>query len=298
MIDYEQTILQSLFRGFQFKDEKETRRLEPSFQQYVPDDLIQIGRDECGFTNNQAINYIQETVDGIYGDVLNLARFNNETSCRLSDLRPCSLIRIRHDGPTMTLLYLEDFTFCLLKAEGHILQPSDRMQCWTYTLSVGNEAVFCVIRNGRCYPDERHVLRIGCIEALEMFNPTYLSIPKGNVKLKHAVVNADSSIYSWQPIVLNEGYAFLPQHFTADNRAMFDLDLKRMEFSLNRDFDLSLYQRTDSSYIDVVKTVCTYTEEPDLEKRRLTIIKGKLLPKEVNNNQYALLALSKAIITL
>lgn len=298
MIDYEQTILQSLFQGFQFKDEKENRRIEPSFQQYVPKELRQIGINECGFTENKAINYIQETLDGINGDVLNLDRFNNAISCRLSDIRPFSLIRIRHDGPTMTLLYLEDYKFCLLKAGGHTLRPGDRMQCWTYTLSVGSEAVFCVIRNGQCYPDERHVLRIGRIEALELFSPSYLSLPKGNVKVKHTVVDAVSSIYSWQPVVFNDGYAFLPQQFTTDSRAMYELDLKRMEFSLNKDFDQSLYQRTDSSYIDIVKTVCEYTEESDLEKRHQTITNGRLVPQAVNVNQYALLVQSKAIITL
>ena len=287
MIDYEQVILRSLFKDFSFNEE--TRRIEPRVQRYVNDELVRKGIEECGFTREQAINYIQKTIDGI-SDVL-LTSADHDSMCRLSDLQSNSLIRIRHEGMTLTLLYLDGCNFCLLKDDTYVLQPGDHLQCWSYTLTVGDDVLFRVFRNGKCYPDDRHVVQISHIEAIERFRPIYLP---GYAVSNHTFATGIGCVCAWQAVQSNSGYVFISQDLTSDLKALFIINLRQMEFSLNKDFDQSLYP----NYFDVVIAVCNYTEEAEMEKRRHTILPGKLKPVPLNTNQYALLVCSKAVVTL
>ena len=294
MIDYSQTIFRSLFKEFIF--DEETMRIEPRFQEYVSDELIQIGMNECGYSKERAMNHIQEVLDSV-SEISGFIRISKDLSCCLSDLQHYSIMRFRHDGISLTLLYLEGSKFCLLKDDGHFLQPGDVLQCWSYILSEGSDVVFRVARDGRNYPDERHVMILRHIEAVEKFEPAYLSFSVGSDN-DYSIVNAKNAIRSWQPTACDKGYVFMPQHFTTNKEALFDINLKTMRFSLNSDFDQSLYHGTDNSYLDILKMVCEYTEEADIEKRRRTIMEGKLAPIIVNGNQYALQVLQKARITL
>ena len=114
----------------------------------------------------------------------------------------------------------------------------------------------------------------------------------------HNVVMAKDIVFAWEPRDYNGGYAFLPQDFTTDKNAMFAIDLRQKKFSLNKDFDLPRYNRHGTTYLDIVKTVCNYTVEEEIEKRLLTLSKGDLKAETVNGNQYAMRVVSKAKVTL
>lgn len=143
MIDYIQTIYRRFFRGFTFN--AESRKIEPILSQQNVNSLIQLGMNECGYTESYALNLVTKTVANIY-DVFQFAHMDTVSSCRLSDLRYYSVVRVYYDGPTLTLLYLEGCRFCLLKDEFHTLEPGDILQCLSYTFSIGREAVFRVVR--------------------------------------------------------------------------------------------------------------------------------------------------------
>ena len=162
--DYTQTTLRSLFRDFIF-DEK-TRRIVIDFKSQIPPDLIEEGIRQYNYNWGQASDYVNRAIESIR-DVFDVSNINNHVSLRLSELRPFSLLRIRHEGIALTLLHLEDYRFCLLKDDWHVLRTGDLLHCWTYSLSEGGSTVFRVFRSGKCYPDDRHLLKIDCIEAIE-----------------------------------------------------------------------------------------------------------------------------------
>lgn len=294
MTDYTQMILRSLFRDFIF-DEK-TRRIVIDFKSQIPSDLIEEGIRQYNYNWGQASDYVNRAIESIR-DVFDVSNINNHVSLRLSELRPFSLLRIRHEGIALTLLHLEDYRFCLLKDDWHVLRTGDLLHCWTYSLSEGGSTVFRVFRSGKCYPDDRHLLKIDCIEAIEECTPVYLPLSRNNNRT-HNVVMAKDIVFAWEPRDYNGGYAFLPQDFTTDKNAMFAIDLRQKKFSLNKGFDLSRYNRHGTTYLDIVKTVCYYTVEEEIEKRLLTLSKGDLKAETVNGNQYAMRVVSKAKVTL
>lgn len=288
MIDYTQAIYRRLFQGFTFNEK--SWKIEPLLSQQNVEGLIQLGKNEFGYTESYALNLITKTVAKI-SNIFDFTNMISVDSLRLADLRPYSIIRIHYDGPALTLLYLGGCQFCLLKDELHTLLPGDRLQCWTYSLILGGDATFRVSRNGHYYPDEQHVLKINHIECIDQLKPLYLPHFTNS---SHNVAAGINAISAWQATDCDCGFAFLPQDLTTESTALFNIDLKRMTFSLNKDFEQSIYP----NYLDVVRTICDYKEEADIEKRRRTIREGKVVSIVCNANQYALQIKTKALITL
>ena len=295
MIDYKQTILRCCFKNFFF--DEATRRIKPQLYQGNLERLIETGRKECGYTRKLAIDLIQTTIDGLSNGTLNPLRVSNEAYCCLNDLPTFTIVKIHYNGPSLTLLYINSYWFCVLADEGHTLLPGDILQCFTYTFSVGEEAFFRVVRNGRQYPNEHQIMRLQNLNAIEIIELPDMQLAYSNT---HPVVaKGEAKALVCQATQYGENFLFLPQHFTTDRRqALFEVDLSRMTFVLNRDFDQHLFSDDGDGYVGYIKEVCNYSIEEDVERRRITIEEGQFEYIPVNNCQYALKVTSKARITL